>query len=147
MPSSVSQGTRWLNDSYVFDFKSNAWSEIEARGDLPSVRSCPAWAKDDRYVYVLGGYDGVERKSDFFACDLTTYTWTQMPCLGTPPSPRYFRKSLPNNPRSDLSTATLVLSRTPYPSRRFLLFVREQVIFIRWILRDGTPRGYVCLRF
>lgn len=37
-----------------------------------------------------GGYDGVERKADFFACDLATYTWTEMPCLGTPPSPRYF---------------------------------------------------------
>lgn len=47
-------GTRWLNDTYVFDFASNTWTEVEARGDLPSVRSCPAWAKDDRYVYVLG---------------------------------------------------------------------------------------------
>lgn len=35
-----------------------------------------------------GGYDGVERKADFFACNLATYTWTEMPCLGTPPSPR-----------------------------------------------------------
>lgn len=32
----------------------------------------------------------MERKSDFFACDLSTYTWTQMPSFGTPPSPRYF---------------------------------------------------------
>ena len=47
-------GTRWLNDMYVFDFATNTWTEVEARGDLPSVRSCPAWAKDDRYVYVLG---------------------------------------------------------------------------------------------
>jgi hypothetical protein len=37
-----------------------------------------------------GGYDGVERKADFFACDLATYTWTEMICRGTPPSPRYF---------------------------------------------------------
>ena len=47
-------GTRWLNDMYVFDFATNSWTEVEARGHLPSVRSCPAWAKDDRYVYVLG---------------------------------------------------------------------------------------------
>ena len=47
-------GKRWLNDMYVFDFAANSWHEVEARGDLPSVRSCPAWAKDDRYVYVLG---------------------------------------------------------------------------------------------
>eukprot|EP00977_Amphora_coffeiformis_P016935 scaffold5364_cov164-Amphora_coffeaeformis.AAC.33 len=83
-------GTRWLNDMFVFDFETNKWTEVEPRGDLPSVRSCPAWAKDDRYVYVLGGYDGIERKNDFFACDLTTYSWTQMPCLGSAPSPRYF---------------------------------------------------------
>lgn len=66
------------------------WSQIEARGELPSVRSCPAWAKDSTHVYIQGGYDGIDRKSDFFACDLATYTWTQLPCLGTPPSPRYF---------------------------------------------------------
>ena len=47
-------GTRWLNDMFVFDFETNKWTEVEPRGDLPSVRSCPAWAKDDRYVYVLG---------------------------------------------------------------------------------------------
>jgi leucine-zipper-like transcriptional regulator 1 len=83
-------GSRWLNDMYVFDFSNKRWTEILARGVLPSARSCPAWAKDDTHVYIQGGYDGVERKSDFFALDLSTYTWSEMPCLGTPPSPRYF---------------------------------------------------------
>lgn len=41
-------------------------------------------------VVFTGGYDGMERKNDFFACDLTTYSWTQLPNYGTPPSPRYF---------------------------------------------------------
>mmetsp|Transcript_67271 Transcript_67271/g.194549 ORF Transcript_67271/g.194549 Transcript_67271/m.194549 type:complete len:622 (-) Transcript_67271:341-2206(-) len=83
-------GSRWLNDMFVFDFETKAWSEVHARGMLPSVRSCPAWAKDNTHVYIQGGHDGVERKDDFFACDLTTYTWTQMPNFGTVPSPRYF---------------------------------------------------------
>jgi leucine-zipper-like transcriptional regulator 1 len=83
-------GSRWLNDMYVFDFANKCWTEIQARGSLPSARSCPAWAKDESYVYIQGGYDGVERKADFFALDLSTYTWSEMPCLGTPPSPRYF---------------------------------------------------------
>jgi leucine-zipper-like transcriptional regulator 1 len=83
-------GSRWLNDMYVFDFPTATWTEIQAVGVLPSARSCPAWAKDATHVYIQGGYDGVERKSDFFALDLETYTWTEMPCLGTPPSPRYF---------------------------------------------------------
>jgi len=83
-------GTRWLNDMHEFDFATSTWTEIDARGTLPSVRSCPAWAKDDTHVYIQGGYDGVERKADFFACDLASYTWTEMPCRGTLPSPRYF---------------------------------------------------------
>jgi hypothetical protein len=83
-------GSRWLNDMYEFDFATKTWTEVRARGALPSVRSCPAWAKDDTHVYIQGGYDGVERKADFFACDLATYTWCEMPSLGTPPCPRYF---------------------------------------------------------
>lgn len=83
-------GARWLNDMFEFDLQTNIWQKVEAKGTLPSVRSCPAWAKDDRYVYIHGGYDGVERKADFFACDLSTYTWTELPCKGVAPSPRYF---------------------------------------------------------
>lgn len=83
-------GSRWLNCMYEFDFATKNWSEIQGRGVLPSVRSCPAWAKDDTHVYIQGGYDGISRLSDFWACDLATYTWTQMPSFGNPPSPRYF---------------------------------------------------------
>lgn len=83
-------GNQWLNDMYEFDFERRKWREIRARGQLPSVRSCPAWCKDDKRVYIHGGYDGVERKSDFYSCDLSSYTWTEMPSKGTPPSPRYF---------------------------------------------------------
>lgn len=75
---------------YEFDLPTARWSEIQAKGSLPSARSCPAWAKDNRFIYIQGGYDGIERKSDLYALDLDTYTWTELPCLGTPPSPRYF---------------------------------------------------------
>ena len=47
-------GARWLNDMFEFDLNTNVWSKVEAKGNLPSVRSCPAWAKDDRYVYIHG---------------------------------------------------------------------------------------------
>ena len=49
-------GSRWLADMNVFDFKTKRWSEIEAKGKLPSPRSCPAWAKDDTHVYIQGEY-------------------------------------------------------------------------------------------
>jgi len=83
-------GAKWLNDMYEFDFTKKQWRTIHAQGNLPSVRSCPAWSKDDRHVYIQGGYDGVERKCDFYSCDLSTYTWMEMPANGTPPTPRYF---------------------------------------------------------
>ena len=43
-------GSRWLNCMYEFDFATKTWSEIQASGLLPSVRSCPAWAKDETHV-------------------------------------------------------------------------------------------------
>jgi hypothetical protein len=47
-------GARWLNDMFEFDLGTKTWMRIEARGTLPSMRSCPAWAKDDRFVYIHG---------------------------------------------------------------------------------------------
>ena len=107
---------RWLHDMWEFNFATKSWREIEARGTLPSVRSCPAWAKDDTHVYIHGGYDGVERKSDFFACDLATYTWTEMPCRGTPPSPRYFH--------------SCKWKDTPFSSLLFILFSILSNLFV-----------------
>jgi N-acetylneuraminic acid mutarotase len=83
-------GVQWLNDRWEFNFDTRVWRLVQARGELPSARSCPAWAQDDSHVYIIGGYDGIERKSDFFACDLATYKWRVIPPMGTPPSPRYF---------------------------------------------------------
>lgn len=57
-------GQRWLNDMYVFDFSASTWSEINQQGFLPSVRSCPAWVGDGKYLYIQGGYDGLERKEE-----------------------------------------------------------------------------------
>ena len=58
-------GSRWLNDMYVFDFESKSWREIQSRGVLPSVRSCPAWAKNDTHVYIQGGYVSTRRGISF----------------------------------------------------------------------------------
>ena len=58
------EGSDWLNDMYIFDFESLTWSEIQQHGTLPSRRSCPAWAKDEKFIYLHGGYDGNERKDE-----------------------------------------------------------------------------------
>lgn len=84
-------GNRWLNDLHRFDFATATWTELQQDpAVIPSPRSCPAWAKDGNCVYITGGYDGVERKSDFFCLDLDTIRWSPLQCYGTPPSPRYF---------------------------------------------------------
>jgi hypothetical protein len=43
---------RWLlqNCMHEFSFATKTWKEIQATGFIPSVRSCPAWAKDDTHV-------------------------------------------------------------------------------------------------
>jgi leucine-zipper-like transcriptional regulator 1 len=84
-------GIRWLNDLHRFDFTTARWEQLrQDETMIPSPRSCPAWAKEGSCVYITGGYDGVERKSDFFCLDLDTIEWTPLQCYGTPPSPRYF---------------------------------------------------------
>jgi hypothetical protein len=45
-------GTAWLNDMYEFVFATKTWREVAARGTVPSARSCPAWAKDDKKIYI-----------------------------------------------------------------------------------------------
>ena len=72
-------GSAWLNDMHEYNFDTEMWSPVAARGRPPSIRSCPSWCKEGNRVYVFGGYDGVRRMNDFFACDLDTYTWSQIP--------------------------------------------------------------------
>jgi leucine-zipper-like transcriptional regulator 1 len=49
-------GSQWLNDMHVFDFDNRTWTEVHAQGVLPSVRSCPAWVKDEieGVLYIQG---------------------------------------------------------------------------------------------
>lgn len=85
------RGTRsHLDKLHVFDFSTATWTEIQAEGDLPRNRSCAAWAKQNKHVYIHGGcnLDG-DYISDFFVLDLETCTWKKIVLLGTPPSPRF----------------------------------------------------------
>ena len=64
-------GTTWLNDMHEYNFDTKLWSPVAATGRVPSIRSCPSWCKEGNRVYVFGGYDGVRRMNDFFACDVS----------------------------------------------------------------------------
>ena len=87
-------GTTWLNDGYQFDLDRMEWSPMRFQGDVPSIRSCPSWARYRDSVFVLGGYDGVARLADMFELRLDTNVWSQVRAQGTPPSPRYFHASV-----------------------------------------------------
>jgi hypothetical protein len=45
---------------------------VEPSGVVPSKRSCPAWTRHDKSVFVFGGYDGLQRMNDFFEFRLGT---------------------------------------------------------------------------
>lgn len=87
-------GSTWLNDMCVFSFNTGEWSIKRQHGEIPSIRSCPSWARYEDKVYVFGGYDGVQRMNDFWALDLKTSTWMPVRQRGSPPSARYFHSSV-----------------------------------------------------
>ena len=71
---------------------SEQWRTVKPHGDVPSMRSCPAWCRHPTrpLVYMFGGYDGLQRMSDFYVFDMTDMHWTLISPAGEPPSPRYF---------------------------------------------------------
>lgn len=56
------------------------WSVVEAAGVIPSIRSCPSWARRGDAVYMFGGYDGVQRMNDFFEFRLGTVSRVLLAC-------------------------------------------------------------------
>lgn len=89
-------GKAWLNDMYAYSFQTKEWYRKEQKGEIPSIRSCPSWAKADHSVYMFGGYDGIQRMNDFYEFDIRTNTWYVVKQRGStpPPSPRYFHASV-----------------------------------------------------
>ena len=85
------EGAKWLNDLWEYDTEGRGgWKKITPSGKPPCIRSCPSYCMAGGRLFVLGGYDGVQRMNDFFVLDLFSYTWTELPSFGSVPSPRYF---------------------------------------------------------
>jgi N-acetylneuraminic acid mutarotase len=49
------------------------------------LHACVAFENN---IYIFGGYDGVNRKNDFYKYNVETNTWTQVINNDSPPSPR-----------------------------------------------------------
>ncbi len=54
------------------------WYELSSHGPVPCPRSLHACVAFENNIYIFGGYDGVNRKNDFYKYNVETNTWTQI---------------------------------------------------------------------
>ena len=54
------------------------WYELNSHGPVPCPRSLHACVAFENNIYIFGGYDGVNRKNDFYKYNVETNTWTQI---------------------------------------------------------------------
>ena len=82
-------GSSQYNDTWVYDFSANTWTDQNPQGDKPSARNSHAMAYigDDK-VLLFGGYPNV---NDTWVYDLSENTWTQDENT-TQPSARHAHK-------------------------------------------------------
>lgn len=75
----VSMGEGNLDDTWLFDAGSGAWTQLDLRGEAPSPRSfhCATAAGDK--VYIFGGCGADGRLADLYELDLASRRWTAMP--------------------------------------------------------------------
>jgi N-acetylneuraminic acid mutarotase len=74
--------------------QTNTWHQIESchQNEVhpPCPRSLHASVAVNNNFYIFGGYDGTNRRNDFFCFNFTTNTWSELNPNGSPqpPSPR-----------------------------------------------------------
>ena len=74
--------------------QTNTWHQIESAQQNevhpPCPRSLHASVAVNNNFYIFGGYDGTNRRNDFFCFNFSTNTWSELNQNGSaqPPSPR-----------------------------------------------------------
>lgn len=73
------QGDLWL-----FDLKSNAWSELKPTGAAPSARSNPARVYDaaNKQLFLFGGKTDGSTSAEAWSYDLAAHRWTKLEATG-----------------------------------------------------------------
>ncbi|CAD7953611.1 unnamed protein product, partial [Amoebophrya sp. A120] len=74
--------------------KYREWLKTQQEGNIPTGRSCPAWATHQESFYLFGGYDGVHRLNDFYQFRMPNRTWTAIRSCGHVPASRYFHSAV-----------------------------------------------------
>jgi hypothetical protein len=65
----VDQEHRRFNDLQCFDLQKRVWNQLELCGNIPT-RSFHSATVIDNQMFVIGGYDGVNRLNDVHQCSL-----------------------------------------------------------------------------
>jgi leucine-zipper-like transcriptional regulator 1 len=75
-PKSISSSLYLTPPSYIEKFQESwCWYELNSHGPVPCPRSLHACVAFENNIYVFGGYDGVNRKNDFYKYNVETNTW------------------------------------------------------------------------
>lgn len=82
-------GIRWFDDVWSYDPRTNAWTQQQSTGCIPTAREGHSAAVVGDVMYIFGGrtQEGISL-GDLAAFRLTTGRWYSFQNMGTSPSPR-----------------------------------------------------------
>jgi N-acetylneuraminic acid mutarotase len=66
------------SDLYSYDVIENKWSKIEAKGDIPEMRSYHCMTSSKSHLYLFGGCGVEGRLNDFSSFNITTNEWKRL---------------------------------------------------------------------
>jgi hypothetical protein len=76
-----------FNDLWTFDLDAYIWSQISAKGSIPTPRYLHAYAVEGNTLVVWGGKDKTGLKNDMFIFNALTETWTELISSSSNPRP------------------------------------------------------------
>jgi N-acetylneuraminic acid mutarotase len=81
-----SKASTYLNDTWVFDFATNAWTKVTPVADSPSLRAGARMAYDpvSGNMLLFGGWDGASYFNDTWTYTVGNMTWTKLDLADAP---------------------------------------------------------------
>jgi len=81
-------GSGYENSVMVYNFSSNMWSQMEAKGEAPAARSAHTAVVHGKSMFVFGGWNGAHCMNDLYELKLDTQTWSRVEYTGNAPCTR-----------------------------------------------------------
>jgi len=133
----------YRNDFHRFCFATNTWKVVTdsqgANEQWPKARYRTTATVVRDKMYVFGGHDGSRQLNDFYAWSFTEETWTEIQCLGSPPSPRDSHVAVPYKNSLYIFGGSTGNARSDFYEYR----IEEQ----RWVPICNTAGIQPCSRF